>query len=127
MHGGPEPAQERRALQRHFGIVEFGYGLDYRQSEAASGRLGAGDAIEPIKNADTIRLRDSRPAVLDAQDNRPLTAAYRYFHPAAMRRVANGIVQEIAHQDAQCIGMTRDRCLVGVPDLDIDLAQLGCR
>src|ERR1700682_5144845 len=74
------------------GAVLFGYLLDDRKSEAATGQFVSQTSIKAVEHTIPVLARNSRPAVLDRQKNLFGIAHDLHVYPTGGGRVADRIV-----------------------------------
>ncbi|EEF22629.1 conserved hypothetical protein, partial [Ricinus communis] len=75
--------------------------LDDRETEPAALRVAAGHAIKAVEHALAFRRRNARPAVFHGHGHAAVFRHHRHVDRAALRRVLDRIVDEVAEQDHQ--------------------------
>ena len=101
--------------------------LHDRQAQPAAGGAAAGDAIEAVEHARALGRRDPGPVVVDREHERGRVATHIDVDAPALARVPDRVLQEVAQQDPQRVGVARDRRLVGVRESEVDAARLRLR
>src|ERR1700677_2308945 len=83
-----------------------------RKAKSATLPLRARAPIEPIACALQFIGGNARAVVEHRQGNPAFLAAQRYVHPAAVRRVANGVVKQVVKQHLEPMRVPEDRVSV---------------
>src|SRR5579864_3015301 len=110
------------------GAVRVRNGLDDREPEAASRRGGAGAAVEAIEYPRTLFRRNSRSRIghgeLRTGGRGAAAALHRDIDTSALVRIAHRIVDEIAQERAQRLGVARNDERARLAQAEVDAARI---
>src|SRR2546428_12337065 len=88
--------------------MPLGYGFDDGQAQAAARPVYALTTIEAIKDACPLCGRNPRSRVYDLDLNGVWRARDLHVHRATLWRVADGVLQQVAEQDAQTVHIAHE-------------------
>ena len=101
-----------------------------REAQAAAGARGAGHAVEPIEYALAFFGRDAGAGVGHRHERARRIAGLARdddVHAPAGRRVTHGVVEQVAEQPPQCVGIAHHAHLFGGIDAEVDAGGVGQR
>src|SRR5689334_24739229 len=101
--------------------------LNDREPEPAALGFGAGQAKEAIEYARAFGGRDAGPAVLDDDGGGAALLEEREAYLTSRRGIADGVVDEVAHQRVQALRLTLDGRALQPREAHLHAARLGLR
>src|SRR5207302_5292886 len=116
-----------RVAERDLGTVGVRHLSCDSEAEAAALGVRARQAIEAVEDARALRWRDARAVVLHDQKSAAVLGERGKAHGAARRRVADGVVDEVARKRMQRRGVASDRDAFEPLEAQLDPARLGER
>jgi len=107
----PQPAQ-RRVEQRNLATVLPGDRTHDRQAQAAAGATAGLATVEAVEHPSALGRRDARAAIVDVDHGRVAVDRRADLHARWRAAVVHGVVDQIAQQAAQRVGMSLPKYVI---------------
>ena len=108
-------------------LFAFDNGFDDRQPDAAAFGVLSGSTKEPVEHARMQMRRNAGTGIGNFNDGRVRRSFDADVDAALLRRVANGIVEQVAQQDAEIFGYAVQADRVVASQAKVDVAVVGQR
>ncbi len=105
--------------------MALGDRLDDGQAQATAGGLAAGHAVEAVEHAFAFVRRDAGAAVFHLHRHRAGAAEHRDVDGAPARGVLDRVVDQVAQQDLQRVGLAFDAGRVSLLQAQVDALGSG--